>query len=231
MSEIKKYLDLAVVEVLVNQIKANFVTADEANHENFVTNDKLAEKVADAGFPTTKNVEDIAAAKVAEVVGGAPEAFDTLKEIADALKDNDDAVAAINNTLATKASKEEVTAEIADAVKDAVNFKEFTYTNSIGETATRKTIQLNNYDTISGISTTGEGYNLVMLSKWDVADFGSRAIHFNINSKDGNVTINDHDFIATQAYVDAKFADVTVPQIETITNEEIIALFEPKVGE
>ena len=45
---------------------------------------------------------------IAEVVGAAPEALDTLKEIADKLGDNDDAVAALTNQIATKANSSEV---------------------------------------------------------------------------------------------------------------------------
>lgn len=60
----------------------------------------------------------------------------------------------------------------------------------------RKTIQLANYDNISGIGTDGAGYNLAMISKWDVADFGAVGVHCNLNTKD-TVTINDDKVIAT----------------------------------
>lgn len=62
----------------------------------------------------------------------------------------------------------------------------------------RRTIQLANHNTISGIATDGTGHNLAMLSKWDVADFGAAGVHCNLNTKD-NVTINDKDVIATEA--------------------------------
>lgn len=77
-------------------------------------------------------------------------------------------------------------------MENAVRYKEFTY----GSEDTRKTIQLDNYDSISGIGTDGQGYNLAMVSKWDVADFGSTGLHLNLNSKDA-VTINDKDIVAT----------------------------------
>lgn len=60
----------------------------------------------------------------------------------------------------------------------------------------RKTIQLNNYDSISGITTTGGGVNLAMVSKWDVADFGSKQIHINLNGSKTRPTYNDGDEIA-----------------------------------
>ena len=46
--------------------------------------------------------------KIAEVVGEAPEALDTLKEISDKLGDNDDAVAALTATIADKADAADV---------------------------------------------------------------------------------------------------------------------------
>lgn len=61
----------------------------------------------------------------------------------------------------------------------------------------RKTIQLANADSISGISTTGNGANLIMLSKWDKVDIGSTKYQMNLNSPDGVVQINDEKVVAT----------------------------------
>lgn len=72
----------------------------------------------------------------------------------------------------------------------------------------RKTIQLDNHNTISGLDTTGAGHNLVMLSKWDVADFGAKGVHFNLNTKD-TVTINDSSVVATLDDVEANKYDDT----------------------
>lgn len=74
----------------------------------------------------------------------------------------------------------------------AVTYKDFEYQGQ-----TRKTIELANYNTLSGLGTDGSGYNLAMISKWDVADFGSPSVHMNLNTKD-TVTINDDKQIATQ---------------------------------
>lgn len=62
----------------------------------------------------------------------------------------------------------------------------------------RKTIQLRNFDSVSGVMTNGEGVNLVMVSKWDKADFGSSKLPFNVNSKDGVVTVNDEKVVVTE---------------------------------
>lgn len=52
---------------------------------------------------------------IADVVGAAPEAYDTLKEIADKLNENDDLHAAINDAIATKADKVALNEEITRA--------------------------------------------------------------------------------------------------------------------
>ena len=63
--------------------------------------------------------------------------------------------------------------------------------------AERKTIQLANADSISGLSTSGGGANLIMLSKWDKVDIGSTKYQMNLNSPSGVVQINDEKVIAT----------------------------------
>lgn len=88
--------------------------------------------------------------------------------------------AIVDEALNTKADKNDL--------DNAVMYKPF------GDA--RKTIELANHNTISGLAKDGTGYNLAMVSKWDVADFGSNGLHMNLNSKDG-ITINDNEFIAT----------------------------------
>lgn len=149
--------------------------------------------------------------KIADLVGGAPETLDTLKELSDALADGNDAVVALTQQIGAVDAKvdaitldslggaeKEHTHTLADItdyqepdLSDVVKYKEFEYNEP-----NRKTIQLDNYDSISGLTTGGVGANLVMLSKWDVADFGSTQVHMNLNTLD-NVSINDDKLIAT----------------------------------
>lgn len=68
----------------------------------------------------------------------------------------------------------------------------------------RKAIVLKNHDEILGTMTDGTQVNLAMVSKWDVADFGSAALPFNINFKAGEdeegnqlrPTVNDSEKLA-----------------------------------
>ena len=61
---------------------------------------KVSELTNDLAFQTKTEVNTA----IQKVVGAAPEALDTLEEIAAKLSDNDDAVAGIVNTLSNKAN-------------------------------------------------------------------------------------------------------------------------------
>lgn len=84
--------------------------------------------------------------------------------------------------------------------KDSVDIDDPTtpsfYTDA--KVPSRRSIQLANYDSLSGFGTayngedlSSEAFNLAMVSKWNVADFGSKRIHLNLNTKD-NITVNDN---------------------------------------
>lgn len=92
------------------------------------------------------------------------------------------------------------TVNIAPDLSDYVKYQEFVAGASDKQ---RKTIQLANADSISGISTTGDGANLIMLSQWDKVDIGSNRYQMNLNSPDGVVQINDEKVVATTDQVEA----------------------------
>lgn len=52
--------------------------------------------------------------KINDLVNGAPETMDTLKEIADAMEENADVVEALNNAIGNKASIEYVDSVVGD---------------------------------------------------------------------------------------------------------------------
>lgn len=86
-------------------------------------------------------------------------------------------------------------------------------------TEDRKHIVLDNHSNILGKSTEGDSYNLAMVSKWDVADFGSSQLHTNLNSKDGQVTINDEKVVATVDDVNSS-EERLQEKIDTKANKE-----------
>lgn len=78
--------------------------------------------------------------KIAALVDGAPGALDTLKEIADALEQNEDVVDALNDAIGTKANKNEFESHVADtdihvtaAEKSAWNNPQFTKAPTRGD--------------------------------------------------------------------------------------------------
>lgn len=93
---------------------------------------------------------------IADVVGAAPEAYDTLKEIADKLKNNDDLHTAINEAIATKATTAALNEEITRAkAAEADNKAEIT-----AEAARAKEVEGNNAIAIQNEesrATTAEG--------------------------------------------------------------------------
>lgn len=113
----------------------------------------------------------------------------------------DNRFATVNEGLDSKADKIAVDAitEKVDGIsadlEGVVKYQEF------GEG--RKTIQLSNYDNISGINTKGEGHNLVMLSKWDKADFGAPGVELNLNGSADRPTYNDTKEIALTEDIEA----------------------------
>lgn len=119
----KKYLDLAGVKTVYNHVDSKIADA--------------VSKIDVTAYATKEDVEK----KIAAVVGEAPEALDTLKEIADKLKEDGDAIGAINGVLEGKLTKEQ-----ADAAYQAKgNYLDYTDENG------RKVIKFNNNDIIGAV--------------------------------------------------------------------------------
>lgn len=97
--------------------------------------------------------------------------------------------------------------EIPD-MTDVVKFAEF----SAGvDPAKRKTIVLENFETISSKDTKGQRHNLLMLSKWDKVDVGAPDVIMNLNTKD-RIQVNDKDSVALKSELDAVSKKVTTAE-------------------
>ena len=192
------------------------IISDVASNKS--TLDEFAPKVAKIDVPEGSTIVKEIDKAVADLVNGAPETLDTIKEVADAIEQNGDAIDALNDIVTKNKvaidsvdAEQKATAEkLATLDSKAVKYQEF------GEN--RKTIQLANYDTISGVTTDGRGVNVAMVSKWNKVDLGSSQVSMNLNSLDGQVTINDGKVVATlddisgsetatNALIDKKIAD------------------------
>lgn len=97
-----------------------------------------------------------------------------------------------------------------DAIQNKPSLVEYTQYPEQNKTAS---ITLTNHNSLFGTDTAGSIYNLAMISKWNKADFGSSALEFNLNAKDGKVTINDDKVVAT--------TDVVTETATTIANETV----------
>lgn len=129
---------------------------------------ELEEKIGNVPTKVSELENDLGFQNEAQVDGKIKEAIDAIPEV----------------DLEPYATKE----ELAETTKNAVNYQEF------GEG--RKTIQLANYDNISGIDTKGVGHNIAMVSKWDKVDLGAPGLEVNLNGSAERPTYNDTEEIA-----------------------------------
>jgi len=79
----------------LTEVPSEYVTETELDEKGYLTEHQDLSEYAKTEYVDTK---------ISQLVGDAPEALDTLKEISDALNDNTDAVAGIVSTLSEKAS-------------------------------------------------------------------------------------------------------------------------------
>ena len=202
------------------------------------TPSKVSELENDAQYQTSSEVD----ARIQAVVGAAPEALDTLEEIANKLSDNDDVVGSLTTQIAEKATTEALNAEIetrsakdtelqgnieaeaqARIAKDTEIETELAnkvaYTDvTTEENPNRKAIVLNNHDTLLGNTTSGRAVNIAMVSKWDKVDLGSTQVSLNLNGKDERPTYNDDAELALLSDVQA----ITVPtKVSELENDSL----------
>ena len=99
---------------------AGMITSD-ANHR-FVTDDKM--EAWDNSLSASKTYADgmyrqataYADKKVADLIGGAPESLDTLKEVADAIKENESVMDALDAAVGKKANQSELDTHVDNNV-------------------------------------------------------------------------------------------------------------------
>lgn len=183
---------------------------------------KVSELENDSKYQTEEEVNN----RIKEVVGAAPEALDTLEEIATKLADNDDAVAIITNQIATRASIEDLNKEISDRqendnkLEEALSKKVDLVDISTEDNPGRKAIVLANHDTILGTTTEGSTPNLLMLSKWNKADIGSSQVELNLNGSAERPTYNDDVEIALISDIEnlKESVEINIP-IRTLKDE------------
>lgn len=175
---------------------------------------KVSELENDAKYQSDSEVDF----RIQNVIGSAPEALDTLKELADSLGNDPDFAGTVTKELAKKANKTEVELKAnqsdVDVQVNIINDKLDTKVELLPFGESRKTIQLANHDNLSGIGTDGEGYNLAMISKLDKADYGSPRLPINLNGSKDRPTYNDTKEIALVEDIEGITIPTKVSELE-----------------
>lgn len=216
---INTYASTASIKNLQNQIDdimasgsggGNAASWAQVNNTDLIPDSKISETFAKAADLTTKAdlvdgkvpAEQLPASTVGIVVGeGDNDAFAGSRGVALETKVTD-LEAAVSDKLgvddvAIWAKSEDPTLIPVNKLDDhAVKYSDFEYTPpEESSPVTRKTIQLANYDSISGMNTAGnDAANLIMMSKWDKVDIGSSRYPVNLNGSE--FTLNDNRDIA-----------------------------------
>ncbi len=94
------YVDYGNREVTENFVPIDANTLEGHNAEYFATAEALSEAATAA--------ETYADTAITNLVNGAPETLDTLKELADTMKENEDVVTALDEAIGTKANQSEL---------------------------------------------------------------------------------------------------------------------------
>lgn len=164
---------------------------------------ELEEKIGNVPTKVSELENDLGFQNEAQVDGKIKEAIDAIPEV----------------DLEPYATKE----ELAETTKNAVNYQEF------GEG--RKTIQLANYDNISGIDTKGVGHNIAMVSKWDKVDLGAPGLEVNLNGSAERPTYNDTEEIALLKDVQGIVIPTKVSEFENDANYQSASQVEARIQE
>ena len=83
----------------------------------------------------------------------------------------------------------------------------------------RKTIMLDNNDTLSAYNTTGTANNIAMISKWDVVDLGSTSLPINLNGSKERPTYNDDAELALVSDIPDVSGYVTTTELTSLRSE------------
>ena len=100
------------------------------------------------------------------------------------------------------------------------------------ENPNRKSIVLNNHDTILGTATNGQTYNIGMISKWDKVDLGTATLPINLNGSEARPTYNDTMELALVDDITAASDNITI-EINNLhdKDDELLELINTEASE
>ena len=196
------------------------ITALQEKVDGIVVPTKVSELENDAQYQNADEVD----AKISAHIQEAEDKFATKDELTEETNARTVKDTQLQNDLQLEAetarAAEKANADAISAINEVLPTK-VEYTDvATSENPGRKAIVLKNHDVILGTTTTGQTNSLVMMSKWDKADFGSASVTLNLNGKDEHPTYNDNKEIA--------FVD-DIPSVEGFVTKEIAdETYQPK---
>lgn len=140
----KEFYTKKKVDELLSKVEGNVEVDAELSEisENPVQNKVITAELA--SYATTAEVESKVTEKVAEIVAGAPEDFDTLKEMSDWLKEHEDSAASMNSAIQKNAEDIETANEnISKNAEDIVTVNENIQKNVDDITVVKNSIAIN----------------------------------------------------------------------------------------
>ena len=192
------------------------ITALQEKVDGIVVPTKVSELENDAQYQNADEVDAKISAHIQEV----EDKFATKDELTEETNARTVKDTQLQNDLQSEAetarAAEKANADAISAINEVLPNK-VEYTDvATSENPGRKAIILKNHDVILGTTTTGQTNSLVMMSKWDKADFGSDSVTLNLNGKDEHPTYNDNKEIAfvndipsVEGFVTKEIADET----------------------
>lgn len=168
--------DLPVADNVYTKAEADALLANKANASD-LSDEASARQHADADL---QNAIGQVASDLAEHIADADANAATKAELADAVQTLEQADSALDGRI--------------DALegKDTVEYTDI----SNPENPNRKAIVFKNHDGVFGKDTEGNTRNIAMISKYNVADFGTPHLHTNLNTQQ-IVTVNDNQAVLT----------------------------------
>ena len=151
---------------------AGMITSDE-NHR-FVTDDKI--EAWDNSLSASKTYADgmyrqataYADKKVADLIGGAPESLDTLKEVADAIKENESVMDALDAAVGKKANQSELDTHVDNSTIHITSQEREKWNGSVSKTGDASNTTVTFTESTRVKPTSGEKLSVIVgkIVKW-----------------------------------------------------------------
>lgn len=151
---------------------AGMITSD-ANHR-FVTDDKIV--AWDNSLSASKTYADgmyrqataYADKKVADLIGGAPESLDTLKEVADAIKENESVMDALDAAVGKKANQSELDTHVDNSTIHITSQEREKWNGSVSKTGDASNTTVTFTESTRVKPTSGEKLSVIVgkIVKW-----------------------------------------------------------------